>query len=267
MKFPEIDHVEYTLAVFTYDRLTRETREANALLERLRGTVHAGAFPDGSPRYADGDLTEAIQADDADRARAAMEGRKDPGRKREDKVRAAITDAADQARILGQAGQQAETAVFDVLTTDATEVQAAITTAVEQTEVEYRQALTRVQEAREAYWNAKRLRFWATLPSRQFTVAQPPGFATLRHLSQNGEPVPAELIWTALEAEVTVPVQPRKVLRYDTHTERVMGGGRVLEEFSLSVPVFADDVPPAHQPGVLSIDGALVLMPDTGDDD
>ena len=46
-----------------------------------------------------------------------------------------------------------------------------------------------------------------------------------------------------------------------------MGGGRVLEEFSVSVPVFADDVPPAHQPGVLSIDGALVLMPDTGDDD
>ena len=267
MKFPQIEHVEYTLAVFTYDRLTREAAEAVKTLERLRGTVRAGEFSDGSPRYEDGDLTEAIQADDADRARAALEGRKDPGRKREDKVRAAITVAADQARILGQAAEQAEAAVFDVLTTDATEVQAAISTAVEQTEVEYRQALTRAQEAREAYWAAKRLRFWGTSPSRQFTVPPPPGLAGLRHLSQNGEPVPADLIWTALEAEVTVPLQPRKVLRYDTHTERVMGGGRVLEEFSVSVPVFADDLPPAHHPGVLSIDGALVLMPDTGDDD
>ena len=48
---------------------------------------------------------------------------------------------------------------------------------------------------------------------------------------------------TALDGEITRPLQPRKVLRWDTHTERVMGGGRVLGEFNVSVPVFADDVP------------------------
>ena len=56
---------------------------------------------------------------------------------------------------------------------------------------------------------------------------------------------------TALDGEITRPLQPRKVLRWDTHTERVMGGGRVLGEFNVSVPVFADDVPrpPARSSG------------------
>ena len=225
MKFPEIDYPPYMQAVATHERMQLQAAEATVQLERLHG-----------------DLAGAIEADDTDRSRAAVEGKRDPGRRREDKVRAAISESVDQVRILGQAAEQTELDVHDLLATDTLQVQAAATAAVELAEEQYRQAIAQVQDTRAAFWAAKRLRSWTTHPTgRAFSAGQAPGLAAMSHLTRNAEPMDAGLVWAALEAEVTVQVPPRQALRYDTRVERVMGGRHVLEEFSVSTPVFADD--------------------------
>ncbi|MGH2576491.1 MAG: hypothetical protein ACRDG9_01880, partial [Actinomycetota bacterium] len=127
IEFPEIDHPGYAAAVEAYERVRAEHRETNATLERLRGVRRAERdYPDGSPRFLDGDLAAAIQADDDDRARARIEGTKDPGQKRAVKLRREITATVDRLLILAQDVEQAEDGVRIVLRDDRAEIEAAV---------------------------------------------------------------------------------------------------------------------------------------------
>lgn len=259
--YPALAHEGYTAAVNNLHRLRQEARDNEHTLERVRGINRHGIDALGRPRYADGDLSEAIRLDDIDRAQAAVEGKRDPGCKREDQVRADIAKAVDTSRILAGAVEQAEHTVRTLLHDEREALAVVVAGQVEESRQEYGAALERLLAARAGFHASRRLTTWVASPDRPYKTAVAPPLAALRSMSRNGEPVEVEPIWDALRGEFTVAEPVRVPIRYEHKRERIVRGGRLVEDRLTAVPVYDDEaasidrdgepvLPPLHVGGV-----------------
>lgn len=210
---------------------------------RMRGTQPEGTWADGEPRFADGELSQAIQDDDAAQARAMRSGDKDPGRKNTQRVAKALAEVTERLRVLDQAKAQSEQSVFVLLAKNQDDAQAAVAQARQDAERRYQESLDALQDARDGFHRAARLRTWAADPGRRFKEVIPPLNVPGMNRS-NGEQITLEPVIAALQAEITPPVKPRQVSHYEQKVEKVIRGGQVSEVNFRAVPVFKDEMEP-----------------------
>src|SRR5665647_515266 len=156
--FPTLPWEPYTQAVQAYDALVTERDQTSGAMVRMRGTMPEGTWADGEPRFADGELSQAIHDDDAAQARAMRSGDKDPGRKNTQRVAKALAEVTERLRVLDQAKAQSEQSVFVLLAKNQDDAQAAVAQARQDAERRYQESLDALQDARDGFHRAARLR-------------------------------------------------------------------------------------------------------------
>ena len=261
--YPTIPFAAYTEAVTRLDELAASQREASERLTRARGTRPAGVWPDGTPRFLDGELTAAMQADTDAAAEALRLGMPAPKRKAADDVRATIVAADEDLRVAGQALAAQHAEVVRVLREHGDDIGAAMAGVVAQAADSYAAAVDALEAARGAYWEARQVAAWVKAP----TVAgdgkvvppkgTPPPVRNVRGVTTaNGDPPRLEPVLDALRAETSEPEPERKPVRYDLETvvDRA-SNGVVRAVAQIARPVYADDARRGDGGSVRTIDG------------
>ena len=146
--------------------------------------------------------------------------------------------------------------------------QAAVAQARQDAERRYQESLDALQDARDGFHRAARLRTWAQDPGRRFKEVIPPLDVPGMNRS-NGEPITLEPVIQALQAEITPPVKLREVSHYQQKVDKDFAGGRLREVTYRSVPVFKDEMEPqpTARSGGMSIGGVPVFMGDGESDE
>jgi hypothetical protein len=253
--YPEIAFGAYGEALGRLRELEGAVRDAEADFFRLRGTRRVGVWADGTPRFADGELTAAVAADEVEAAEALRLGRPAPKTRRADRVRAQIVEADVRLGVARRAlaGQHDE--VARVLAEHAPEVGEVLADAAARAGVEYAAAVEALAVARDAFWAAQRVGVWAAAAERRgdgtlagFTRTTPPLPLARGVTTTNGEPLQVEPVLDMFRAEVNPPAPERRPVRYETkHVEDRAPNGAVLSEGFFSVPVYDDEPVPVSE--------------------
>lgn len=238
--FPDLPHEGYRQALQAWRDAVAAHEETRQEVGRLQGTRANGTWPDGQPKYVDGELAEAIAADNAAQATAMRTGEKDPGRKNTQRVAKALQAAQERVGVQAEMVTQTYLAIFDVLREHREEVLAAVDEAKEARRIEYRDAVNAVEAARSDFYRMDDMRAWVSDPSRRYKTPER-RMVTMAFRLRNGEPPQFDLVMQGMRDEVEPPEPVQGPSHYKTVTEAITSpGGQNIGTTYRTIPVYED---------------------------
>lgn len=259
--FPALPVPEYTQLIQVYEKLNADLLATSDDVARLRGTRPNGTWPDGQPRYSDGELAAAIAADAKAQADAMRTGDKDPGRANTKRVAKALDDAQAKYEAVLIAVADAEREATEWLAENCDDAADAVEDAAEDDRATYLASIDAMVTARETYWRNQRPIGWlrAGAEGSPKVEAAPPGLVG-GFETPNGEPMTVAPLLNALRVETEPPVPVRK-----GHWERVpdkvfSANGTLLEDRGTFQKVYDHAAQPGAADGGLFIDGVPVYV-------
>lgn len=265
-RFPDLPHEDYRQAVQAWRDAVAAHEETRREVDHLQGTRKDGTWPDGQPKYADGELAAAIAADNTAQATAMRTGEKDPGRKNTQRVAKALQSALERQGVQEEVLAQTYRAIFDLVRERREEVLAAVDDAKEARRSEYRDAVQAVEVARSDFYRMDDMRAWVSDTSRGYKERER-RMSTMDFRLRNGEPPQFGLVVQGMRDEVDPPEPIQGPSHYETVTEAITSPGGVnIGTKYRTIPIYEDGQEVDRRrigPG-LNIGGVPVY---TGDDD
>lgn len=279
-QYPAIAHPAYTEAIQAYERIKAEHAEAQADFLALRGKTlnqRQPAWPDGTPRYVDGALADAVQADDADQAEAIRLGRRPPARKRTEQVQRQIAAADERARVLAEAERQAHAEVRNVIAREREALRQAAAEQARQAQDRLAEAVQALRQARADYYAQTRLDGWLrtyspNLDTRYKGANATPPPITVPGVRLENTPIPLDVdrILDVLAAEAVHPEdKPAPTThRWEPYREQIVnehGYVNGVRYGARRVEIPAEPPAPDTNSAMATVDGALLYLGDLPD--